>query len=232
MNFIKAATIRLAAILIIWLFLMTGGAVRAQSIQDVGEMGDPGKLVFEGNEHFSADNIRNGLMQSPEFLLTSHPSAPWDEYLPALAREIKSGYEAAGYPEAEVKTAADPEKSRILVRIKEGPRYYMADIHVSGAKKIPAATLIQKMQEKPDPLHHREELISERLASYNSNASSDEDANWTKGAVAGLGTAADHNVTAQVKNLLSQLGFDQAKIKVEQVQDPKQHTVDLRIEIL
>ena len=211
----------------------TLSAVSAQSGQTVGDMGDPAKIVFQGNEHFTAERIRKALICAPGFLLASHPDAPLDEYPPALAEEIRSGYETLGFPQAEVKASLETGRQQILISIKEGPRYRNGDIHVAGAKRIPAATLIKKLQEKPEHFSHADELISERLASYSgSSGSSSTNAIWTKGDDASLGAATHNSLAKQTQVILTQLGYGQAKLKVAQVQNRVNRTVDLNITIL
>ena len=196
-------------------------------------MGDPAKIVFQGNQHFTTERIRKALMCDPGFLLISHPDAPLDEYSPALAEEIRAGYETLGFPQAEVKASLETGRQQILVDIKEGPRYRNGDIHVAGAKRIPAAVLIRKLQEKPEQASHKDELISERMASYfSTSSSSSANATWTKGDDASLGTATHNSLVKQTQVLLAQLGYGQAKLKVEQVQNRVNHTVELNITIL
>lgn len=100
-----------------------------------GQSGDPDRLMFYGNETFSADQIVDGLVTNPDFLLSSHPVAPFAEYLEVIKAKVKAGYRRAGFADADVLVRYDEFTGRILVRIKEGPRYISADISLEGASE-------------------------------------------------------------------------------------------------
>ena len=51
---------------------------------NVGEAGDPDRIVFEGLRTFSAAEIRHALAVKPSFLLASHPQANLGALLGAL----------------------------------------------------------------------------------------------------------------------------------------------------
>ncbi len=98
-----------------------------------GQLGDPDRLMFYGNETFSADQIVDGLVMNPVFLLSSHPVAPFAEYMEVIKTKVKAGYRSAGFADADAIVRYDEFTGRILVRIKEGPRYISADISLEGA---------------------------------------------------------------------------------------------------
>ncbi len=100
--------------------------------KSTGELGDPDRLMFYGNETFAGDQIVGGLVMNPDFLLSSHPVAPFAEYLEVIKAKVKAGYRCGGFADADVLVRYDEFTGKILVRIKEGPRYISADISVEG----------------------------------------------------------------------------------------------------
>jgi len=76
-----------------------------------------------------------GLVMNPDFLLSSHPVAPFAEYLEVIKAKVKAGYRSAGFADADALVRYDEFTGRILVRIKEGPRYISANISVEGASE-------------------------------------------------------------------------------------------------
>ena len=89
----------------------------------VGELGGAERLEFEGLHTFTADAVRAGLLNNIDFLADSHAAAPLTDYLQTLRDKVLAGYQAAGFPEAQVNMSFDSEKGKILVKVNEGPRF-------------------------------------------------------------------------------------------------------------
>ena len=111
----------------------------------VGEWGDPAKLVFKGLETFTAEQLRDGLLRNPDFLLASHPLARLPEYLETVQEKIQAGYQQAGFPDVKVKAELEEEKKEVLVEVAEGPRYFQREVQVPGATTALADLLIRRL---------------------------------------------------------------------------------------
>ncbi|MFW6161925.1 MAG: hypothetical protein ACODAJ_04100, partial [Planctomycetota bacterium] len=96
----------------------------------VGEFGQPDRIVFEGIETFSRDEILAGLRGDLDFLLASHPEAPLAAYPNALAQVIARGYAHNGFPRVHIDVTASSAKRATLVEAREGPRYRNGEVRV------------------------------------------------------------------------------------------------------
>lgn len=57
-------------------------------IVEVGQLGDPSNIEFDGNECFTDEANIIGLIVSPVFLSVSHPLAPLIDYLSILQKRL------------------------------------------------------------------------------------------------------------------------------------------------
>lgn len=57
-------------------------------IVEVGQLGDPSNIEFDGNECFTDEANIIGLIVSPAFLFVSHPLAPLIDYLSILQKRL------------------------------------------------------------------------------------------------------------------------------------------------
>jgi hypothetical protein len=122
---------------------------REASVPKVGALGNPQAIDFEGNQSFPAAALRKGLAGWPDFLLAGHPAAPLADCLAAIRRALIRGYQQQGFPEAQVEVTVDGTRQRIRARITEGPRFRRGEVRISGAKAIPAASLVRALTEPP-----------------------------------------------------------------------------------
>lgn len=113
----------------------------------VGELGDVRRLRFEGVAAFPVQDLRNALRQNIDFLLASHPAAPFLEYKAVLERALVAGYLNGGFPGANVSTAVDGKNDEVLVPVREGHRYLAGAVVVSGAKTLDTEALIRRLTE-------------------------------------------------------------------------------------
>jgi len=56
------------------------------TLTEVGQLGDPSNIDFDGNESFTDEAIIIGLIMSSAFFSVSHPLAPLDDCLPTLQK--------------------------------------------------------------------------------------------------------------------------------------------------
>ena len=115
----------------------------------VGGFGDLQRFDFEGAKTFPAEALRRALQLSSDFFEISHPLGPQDAYLEAVERKLRSGYQHAGFPEAQVTVRADAKAGRVRVKVTEGPRYLCGGVKVTGAQKMPAALIVQELTAAP-----------------------------------------------------------------------------------
>lgn len=109
----------------------------------VGEAGDPDRIVFEGLQTFTSEQIRHALAIKPSYLLAGHPQANLRVFLNELRVMLESGYQAAGFPEGHAAVRYDRPTLQIHVRVSEGARFNAGKIRVLGAKTVSQKDLIQ-----------------------------------------------------------------------------------------
>src|SRR5262249_9576504 len=150
-HFLRSFAILMLAVLI---GLPYGGAASRASETNspvvVGDLGDPSRLVFRGVASFSPDAVQYGLLSSAEFLLATHPRAPFDAFLTSLQRLILRGYRHAGFSDADIAVKYNKEAGTVEVTVQEGPRYMAGEVAIVGAKTLPGQSFIRRLTE-PGP---------------------------------------------------------------------------------
>lgn len=117
----------------------------AEKKLQVERLGDPKRLVFEGNATFSTQALRSGLVKDPEFLLAAHPAAPLSDYVAAVQQSVRFGYQHAGFPNVEVQGVVDRNAQVIRVRVREGQRFTNGPVEIIGAKTVAADPLVRSL---------------------------------------------------------------------------------------
>jgi hypothetical protein len=124
------------------LLTLAGGARGAEPEGPrVDRLGSRDRLVIEGAESFSAEELKSKLFLNFDFLLAGHPRGPRKEYLAAVERCLLAGYRRCGFPNVRVKAELDPDGGKVRVKVVEGPRYVCGAVRVVGAKKVAAEKL-------------------------------------------------------------------------------------------
>jgi outer membrane protein assembly factor BamA/outer membrane protein assembly factor BamE (lipoprotein component of BamABCDE complex) len=216
----------------------------------VGEFGDPGRLVFEGIETFTEKALIRRLMVNPDFLLASHAAAPLAEYLQTLRRLLLSGYQANGFPRAEVTTSVDRGAGRIVVKMAEGPRYVAGGVKVLGAKTIPVEQLIRRLTELSPALESATPASRFDNGVLKTSAVSElplfgpeqpestgkkvepEPPIWQKGKPAPFAEASLNGLADGVTRAFHHLGYFFAKANVRVIPGNEKRAADLLVEIL
>src|ERR1035441_5501054 len=152
----KTYTAELAAVapLVLPVILVSPPGTRPEADSAAGLVGDSGdlrQLTFEGAKTFSAEELRDGLKWTPDFLEISHPMAPRGEFLKAVERKLLFGYQHGGFPEARISVQADAKSSRIIVKVEEGPRYVCGRVKVSGTKKAVSSAITRRLTVESAP---------------------------------------------------------------------------------
>lgn len=120
-------------------------ASSAAEPKNVGNLGDPERIQFIGNENIESRDLRSALGFDIDVLVAGHPDAPLKELLQLLETRLRDGYHHSGF--ADVTTSAKYVEQRhgIVVTIVEGRRYQAGEIEITGAKSIPVARLKKLM---------------------------------------------------------------------------------------
>ncbi|BCX47482.1 outermembrane protein assembly protein YaeT [Haloferula helveola] len=118
----------------------------------VGRVGRCHRMAFEGNEIFTADELRKGLAADASFAMAARPTEPLDHFLKEIPELLIAGYRKSGCPDAKVRMTHRPgnEALPFLVTIEEGKRYRQGKIIIEGVDGIDRERLIADLtQGKP-----------------------------------------------------------------------------------
>jgi len=107
----------------------------------VGEHGRQERLLFEGQRHFSREQLVGGLRFNVDFLLAAEPDQSMSRFLTRLERLLERGYRGNGFAEAKVAASWDEPRQAVVVRIDEGTRQVAGDVEVMGGRTIANDTL-------------------------------------------------------------------------------------------
>ena len=237
-----------------------GSRVESTVESRVGKLGDPDRLVFAGLKTFTPQAIRSALMQNVDFLLAAHPVAPRSEYLSILPLMIRSGYEASGFPNAQVSAALDAAQEKIILTIAEGPCYLKGGIDVFGSRTISVPGLVRRLTEAYPPTQMASSQaqippaanaakdaittsfqVSDRIGTLPGNEKrldktgkevQPTPAVWVKGDPASFSIQALAGFNWAVTNSLADSGHLFPKIEIHVLPDAVAGTASLRIEIL
>lgn len=188
----------------------------------VGVLGDSERLNFEGNSTFTADQIRNALMRTTDFLLASHRAAPLDECPPAVQRLVLAGYRQCGFPEVRVSAALDAAGQAISVVLSEGPRYMCGPIELLGAETIPLDKFVRLMTER----RVKKSNDPDSQLDYSSET---EDPYWRTDKPAPFSKAGQRGLRRAARSVLADLGYYFASLTVEVV--PVQGTSHAKLSV-
>lgn len=116
----------------------------------VGRFSMPRAIRIEGAGVISKEEIYSALMRSSTFVIASHPSADFEEYLKKLRRCLEVGYLENGFPKATVTVDWDEAGNAVVAKVAEGPRYKWGEIRIQGAKTLTVAKLTESLILDPD----------------------------------------------------------------------------------
>jgi ankyrin repeat protein len=215
----------------------------------VGPLGDTTNLSFEGNKTFTARNIRDGLVTNPDFLLASHPSAPFAKYLEVVQEHVRTGYEHNGFPQVQVTTRFDKDSEKIVVIIQEGNRYKCGPVRVLGAKTLPVGSFINRLTQ-PWPLpesvtkppqfpgeRDKDGLFVDSTESFRHIDNTGQPVRpekpiWETGEPAAFSEAHLKFLNKNVRKVLSEFGYFFPALEVKIVPEPNKESAELLVEIL
>ena len=228
---------------------------------NVGEAGDPDRIVFEGLRTFSAAEIRHALAVKPSFLLASHPQANLGALLGALKTMVASGYQASGCPDVAVQVTYDAPAPAIRVRVTEGPRFTAGQIRVNGARKMETNEIVRWLSEPANSAKISEVVrkasvlketkdettgatwqakaeasltLDQRPGVLNTpgKASRPDEPMWVNGQPANFSAAWATQAVAQVEACVAEQGFFFTQAGVSLQRDPATDIADLLVNII
>ena len=206
----------------------------------VGDLGDLQRLTFEGAKSFSAESLRQALKTTRDFFEVSHPLAPLDAYLEAIEGKLRLGYQHQGFPETRIKARHDARAGRIVVKVEEGPSYMCGAVKVTGAQKMPAAAIAERLTSSQASTQAVEAAfnfmdkapLSNPLTEAGSKEAGPAEVLWVKGAPAPFSEVDVRQMKTQVIDALHEHGFLFAKATVTVVPDKAARTAELQVEVL
>ena len=191
----------------------------------VGQMGSTKRLVFEGNQTFSADELSHGLRAHADWLLAAHPAAPLADFLKVTRTALERGYQRAGFPSVVVKEGRlEINPDRLVFEIVEGPRYTAGTVTVSGTKSIKPELIIEKLTTA--------EKTATDTDKQKSTSSKKPKIDWKQGKPAPLDATRPGELQRAVLKILEQHGLMQAKVQADIVRDDTARTAALQVKIL
>jgi hypothetical protein len=119
--------------------------VSGQTAAKVGALGNTAAITFDGNAHFSADELRAGLRQQSAYIVASHPDAPLEAYLTQISEALARGYRKYGFQTAKARATVNAAGDGILVRIEEGQQLLNGAVVVKGVDEHLAGALRERL---------------------------------------------------------------------------------------
>ena len=98
----------------------------------VKEHGDISRLIVEGNETFTDDQIRDALDHNLELLAYNGRFDAYFQFEEALKRLIREGYLSSGFADVVVEVRFDEERNAVVASVQEGKCCLCGDIEVVG----------------------------------------------------------------------------------------------------
>ncbi len=205
----------------------------------VGELGDLQRLSFSGAKTFSVAALRLGLQSTADFAEVSHPLAPRTEYLQAIERKLRRGYQHLGFPEVRVGAQPDTNAGSIRVNVEEGPRYVCGRVKVVGARRALAKAIVKRLTAPSDSSAAAQDAFR-FVDQAPDEASTDESeprkpgeiaAPWVKGQPAPFSDYDRRWLEWQVADELRARGLFFSEVELVIECDAAAHTAALKVEV-
>jgi hypothetical protein len=136
---------------------------RLEKILRVNDLGDPERLLFEGNSKFPERQLRWALACDLKYQAAARPSNDIGDFISTLQNRLIEGYEFSGCPHAVAHARRDEKNNIIVVHIDEGVRYRKGAIRVRRSKAVSESALNEWLT-KPQPLHGWQYVFTEEQA--------------------------------------------------------------------
>ena len=227
------------AVIGVWIaFALSSNRCRAGETTVVGPWSDPNRLEISGAIQIKPTSIVAALNSDVELQLAASPQAAYLDYFIALRRRISVIYQSRGFADVRVDCGPDSFKSKVVVRIVEGPCYVHGAIRVEGAKRIPFAEVVKQLREPSPPANASIESFDQvegkrvpRWIGKDGSAVSLDDPVWAKGEATSFTAAGKTECIRKLTRYLADLGFPAAKFDVEIAADSATHTAALIVRL-
>jgi hypothetical protein len=206
----------------------------------VGTLGDVRRFVIEGAKNFTSERLLHGLQRSPDYFEISHPFAPQDAFLEAVEKKLRLGYQHQGFPEAQISVRPLVRTGEVQVKVTEGPRFICGEVKVTGAQKMPAAAIIERLTVAPVvPQYERGAFAfkdrapsSRALDESGPDFSNETEAWWVKGEPVAASDFDLQRAKALVISTMRDRGFLYPKANVRLAFSKTSQVADLQVEVI
>lgn len=205
----------------------------------VGRLREFDRFNFEGATTFSTTNLWHSLNSTFDYPELSHPLAPRDDFLAAISRQLQLGYQHCGFPDAGITTRYDASADRVIVQIKEGPRYQCGPVEVIGARKIPTQPIVTALTENVAdtqvllrPFQFLDNAPANRTPAGVPDDSYAQNSIWVAGQPAPFDDISLRLLSGLITNALGQNGFFSSQFSLNIVRNPAAQTASLQVKIL
>lgn len=123
----------------------------ADTRENVGKLGDANRWSFQGEQSFSARELRSALISDMPVVVAAHPLASRDAFLQTLAQRTREGLRHHGFGDAVVRAELKEQGESILVSITEGPRRFCGSVRVFGDSAIDVRRLTEWLTSSQPP---------------------------------------------------------------------------------
>ncbi len=228
------------------LFVLVLGAendtVRGAATNDtprVGRLREFDRFAFEGDTTFSPTNLWYTLNSTVDFPELSHPLAPRDVFLAAISRQLQLGYLHCGFPDSQIIARYDPSADRVVVQIKEGPRYLCGSIEIIGARKIPIQPIVTALTTTNadsdvllQPFQFLDNAPANKTAKRDTEDSNNRNSMWVVGQPTHFDNISLRHLSSLVTNTLVQNGFFSSQFNLNIVSNAATRTATLQVNII
>jgi len=135
-------------LLLVMLFLMLGVVEQLKAVDSKNSLENtynaPKILQFEGEQSYTADEIRKCLSNSAEYWTVAYRNLSKEHYTASVRRLIRAGYLHGGFADVEVSVLENKYNS-FLVKIKEGQRYTCGNIMIEPVESFSSYNDLRKI---------------------------------------------------------------------------------------
>ncbi|HVX15588.1 MAG TPA: hypothetical protein VHC22_30660 [Pirellulales bacterium] len=219
------------------LMLVSATVALAEAPPPVGDLGDPARLTIIGAEAFAAETIKRELYRDLEIANAAYRNEPFDRFARLMAEKTVDGYQGKGFFQCQASASVDRQANRLVLTIKEGPRYRAGEIEVTGCRFIKSEPLRRRLI-APSKSPSIEETVSDMSSGYHPQPGSHlrlhgyrKAVSWCIGEYAELDRYSQAGLVEAVEQSLSAEGRSFANFEIRYRPDPNKRTIDLLIHI-
>ncbi len=105
------------------------------------------RFEFEGNQAFTAKQLRDALLADPDFLLAAHPLGASRELASVIRKQLVAGYRRQGFPSPAVTVDTTDDPVGAVIRIDEGPQIRVGDVRIHASGQLDPDVLRKRLTE-------------------------------------------------------------------------------------